>query len=395
MPAAPHPVFAHNFYRSAVPSGENGAVEADLRLLRSAGIAVETLFTTSDSISTGRFRDATAVMTLFGSAQADRFVRRAVRERGANLLHVHNPYPLISPSVIKAAKEVGVPVVATIYNYRLVCAKGTFFRNGEICTLCMGHRWAWPSVVHACYQRSHLKSAAIASAMTVHAGAWRMVDCFIAVSPFVGEFLERMGVAEDRIRVRPNLPSFSGSPSDSSGSGVLYAGRLEPDKGVELLLAAWDRLPVDSTRPLIIVGDGSSRDSVAGAAKRRRDIRYVGVVPQSAVGELIDQTAATCIPSIWYEGLPTIFVQALARGRPVVTTSVGSLGRAVDTAVGWVAEPAVEPLAAALQEARGADDMRGRRARALYEREYSETVGLERLRAIYDECLNGRGRSVW
>jgi glycosyltransferase involved in cell wall biosynthesis len=384
----PHPIIAHNFYSSKIPSGENSAVEADVRLLRSAGLTVETLFERSDSIPSGPFGLVATLPKLFGSRDADRYVANAVRKRGANILHVHNVYPLISPSVINAAKVVGIPVVATIHNYRLACPKGTFFRDGAICTSCEGHRFPWPSVRYSCYRGSRVQSSAIAAAMMIHSPTWRLVDRYIAVSSTIADFLTRLGVAVSRIRVRPALPSKAGSPAPKEGSGVLYAGRLEKEKGIELLLGAWAKLEDDSSRPLVIAGAGSAEDLVRSAAAQRTDIQYLGLVDQDRIAELIDETAATCIPSIWYEGLPTIFVQAISHARPVLVTTVGSLARVVSRDNAWIVEPDVASIAAALADARSGSHVRGLLARELYDREYSESVALDRLQTIYSELLN-------
>lgn len=387
MTVAPHPIVAHNFYSSDVPSGENAAVEADVRLLRNAGITVETLFTHSDSIGDGARGRFAVLAKLFGSRTADQYVATAVKQRGVNLLHVHNLYPLISPSVIRAAKRCGIPVVATVHNYRLVCAKGTYFRNGHICTSCNARTWAWPAVAYGCYRGSRAQSLALTSAMSFHRTTWSLVDRWLGVSSFVAGFLERAGIPAHRIRVRSGLPYATGQPAKHRGAGILFAGRLDPSKGIGLLLEAWERLEEDPSRPLIIAGSGPSKDAVVAAAARRSDIEYLGVIPPAAVGQVIDRAAATCIPSVWYEGLPTALLETMAHGRPVVATAIGSLRDVVTDEVGWAVEPNADALAKALSEARRGSASRGAQARQLYERNYTEETGLQQLCSVYAEVL--------
>jgi glycosyltransferase involved in cell wall biosynthesis len=378
---------AHNFYRSEVPSGENAAVNADIQRLRDAGVSVETLFEYSDLISRRKLGRARAALRMFGSREMDDNVTHAVRDQGANLLHIHNLYPLISPSIIRTAKRLGIPVIASVYNYRLVCAKGTFYRDGAICTECAGLRVAWPAVQHGCYRDSRIESGVVTAAMGFHAGTWALVDRYIAVSPFIAEFLEGLGIPSDQISTMPNLPAAAGSPPPEMGAGVLYAGRLDPAKGINLLLEAWETLEPDPHRPLVIAGDGPARAAVLAAEARRPDIRFVGARPPSAVGELIDSAAATCMPSLWFEGLPMIFIESIAHGRPVVATTIGSLGRLVNDRIGWLVQPTVSALASALAEARVGSIGRGARAREVYEQSYAEPAGINQLVSIYADVL--------
>jgi glycosyltransferase involved in cell wall biosynthesis len=364
-------------------------------MLVDAGLQVETLFEYSDLISHRKLGRLRAGLRLFGSQRAEEEVTRAVRDRGANLLHIHNVYPLLSPSIIRAAKALGIPVVASVYNYRLVCAKGTFYRDGAICTKCAGQQIAWPAIQYGCYRGSRIESSLIASAMRLHASTWQLVDRYIAVSPFVAEFLIGFGIPPDRIETKPNLPASPGSPSPHAGAGVLYAGRLDTSKGIDLLLKAWETLEPDPGRPLVIAGDGPARASVVEAASRRSDIRYVGIRPPAEIGDLIDSAAATCVPSLWYEGLPMIFVESISHGRPVVATTIGSMGRLVDDSIGWLVQPTVHDLASALAEARHGSYSRGARAREVYDERYTEAAGIDQIRLIYADVIarhQGDGR---
>ncbi|MEY4601586.1 MAG: hypothetical protein RLZZ201_1277, partial [Actinomycetota bacterium] len=115
--------------------------------------------------------------------------RQALRETldrvRPDVVHLHNPYPLVSPTVIDDARERGVAVVATIHNFRLECMSGMLFRDGAICTACEAHRFPWPGVRHGCYRDSYAQSTVMASALAMHRRRWQGVSRFLAVSGFV------------------------------------------------------------------------------------------------------------------------------------------------------------------------------------------------------------------
>src|ERR671919_666044 len=160
----------HNRYRSGQPSGENRVVEQEVSLLRGAGNDVVLYERRSDDISGFSIIGKAAVPARVVWSPADR--RRlggVLAHRRPDVVHVHNTFPLISPSILSVCREAGVPVVATLHNFRLACANGLLFRSGAPCEDCVG-RNPWPGVVHGCYRGSRL--ATIPVAATISDGWW-------------------------------------------------------------------------------------------------------------------------------------------------------------------------------------------------------------------------------
>ncbi|HZV27555.1 MAG TPA: glycosyltransferase, partial [Acidothermaceae bacterium] len=184
----------HNRYRSENPSGENAVVDLEVDLLRGAGVDVAVFERSSDEIDafSRRERAGLAMQPIY-SASSIRRVREIVREFKPDVLHLHNPYPLISPSVLRTARTAGVATVVTVHNYRLVCTNGLFFRDGHSCHDCQGTRLPYPAVVHACYRESRPESAVIGTALVVHRKTWHTVDRFIALSGPIRDFLLAYG----------------------------------------------------------------------------------------------------------------------------------------------------------------------------------------------------------
>ncbi|MBK9180788.1 MAG: glycosyltransferase [Acidimicrobiales bacterium] len=375
----------HNRYRSALPSGENRVVDDEIALLGEAGVDVDAYLRESDEIDGFGLaaRAELALRPIWSREDAGALARR-IAVRRPDVVHLHNPYPLISPAAVWVASRAGVPVVQTVHNYRHVCAAGTFFRDGAVCRDCAGRPVPWPAVAHGCYRGSRPQSAVMAAALTLHRPTWRRVQRFVAVSPYVAGQLGTTGIRPDRIEVKPNAVPDPGPPT-APGEGFVLAARLEEEKGIRLLLDAWARSGLDGTVGLTVAGDGPLRPLVEAAAARSRTLVAAGPLPRDRVAGLLDGCRAVVVPSVWFEGLPTTILEAFARGRPVVATTMGSIPDVVDADVGWLAAPEPAALADALRAAAGADPApRAAAARRRYEERYTPAIVRDQLLDLYD-----------
>jgi glycosyltransferase involved in cell wall biosynthesis/SAM-dependent methyltransferase len=380
-------LMVHNRYRSAFPSGENAVVDQQVEMLRDAGVEVTTFIRESDEIQdfSPAQRVGLAIRPIY-SIEDTRSLRALIRSTRPNVVHLHNPYPLISPAVIRTAKAEGVPVVQSVHNYRFACANGLYFRDGHICQECTGTVVPWPAIHHGCYRGSRPQSAVMAGSLALHRSTWRMVDRYLPVSAFVADQLVAAGVPEGRISVVSNSVPDPGAPLPL-GKGLLFAGRLEEEKGILILLDAWRRSGVARRASLVVAGDGSQRAAVERAARADPSITYVGAVSRTAVGALLDSCAIRAIPSLWFEGFPLAVVESFARARPVIVNQLGSNATVIDDGSGWLCTTAdAAGLARTIQ--RAFDDLgdaqaRGRTGRATYLRSYSPAQTTEQLMDNY------------
>lgn len=342
-------VVAHNRYSSLQPSGENTVVDAEITQLRAAGVEVVPFLRSSDEIATLPLSaKATLPVSPWYAHPAQRALAALLRAERPDVFHLHNPYPLLSPWVVRTAQAAGVPVVHTVHNYRQVCANGIFFRDGHICTDCVGRRVPTPAVVHACYRGSRPQSLVMAATLTAHRSTWRRVDRFVALTDAVAEHLERFGIPPDRIVVKPNAVPDPGTP-DPLGEGFVFLGRLVADKGVRLLLDAWCRHDEGSLGTLRIGGDGPLRPVVEAVG--RADVSYLGPLDRAGVRAALRASAVVIAPSLWHDVLPTVIIEALAAGRPVLGTTLGGIPWLVGSA-GWVVPPSPDALSQGLLRAR-------------------------------------------
>jgi glycosyltransferase involved in cell wall biosynthesis len=380
-------VVAHNRYREAIPSGENVIVDTEIAQLSAAGIEVVPFQRSSDSIASlpAVEKALLPLSPIYGRA-AQKDLRALLAAERPDVFHLHNPYPLLSPWVVRTAHEHGVPVVQTVHNYRQVCSSGLYFRDGHNCQDCRGKLVGWPAVKHRCYRGSAAQSALMATTLAVHRPTWRSVDRFIALTDRIAAHLEDYGITSSQIVVKPNGLPDPGAPAPL-GSGFLYAARLSPEKGLDLLLDAWQRHPDGSLGTLRIAGDGELRHLAEQASSSRTDVEYLGVLDKSGMAAVRRSAAVVIATPTWNDVLPTVILESMAAGRPVLGTAVGGIPYLIGTgssAGGWLVEPSAAALAAALPVARDSAVAVAPAARARYLNHFHPDVLTPRLIEIYE-----------
>jgi glycosyltransferase involved in cell wall biosynthesis len=381
-------VVAHNRYREAIPSGENVIVDTEIAQLTAAGVEVVPFQRSSDSIAAmpAAEKALLPLSPIYGRA-AQRDLREVLTAERPDVLHLHNPYPLLSPWVVRTAHQHGVPVIQTVHNYRQVCSSGLYFRDGHNCQDCRGKLLGFPAVQHRCYRGSAVQSALMATTLAVHRPTWRSVERFIALTDQIAAHLRDYGIPDERIVVKPNGLPDPGTP-EPVGEGFLYGARLSPEKGLGLLLDAWQRHPDGSLGTLRIAGDGELRPLAEKAAAERGDVRYLGILDQAGMRAARRGSAVVIAPPTWNDVLPTVVLESMAAGRPVLGTAVGGIPYMIGTgpdAGGWLVEPTPTALAEALPIARDRAAAVAPAARDRYLNHFHPDVLTPRLIDIYAE----------
>lgn len=377
----------HNAYQQY--GGEDRVVECEIALLRSAGHDVREVIVSNSSIRSLEDKARVFFKSAFDKNRSE-WMGELVRAYEADIVHVHNFFPLLTPAVHAGAKAAGAAVVQTLHNYRLLCANALFLRGGNICEKCLQGSNVW-SVVHRCYRDSVASSLAVARMQTRArvSGSWdNDVHRFIALTEFARQKFIAGGIRADRIVVKPNFAKASVT-SIAARAGALYVGRLSSEKGVQLLVDAWRGLP---NLALTVVGDGPDRERLEALAPP--NVRFIGQVSTERVRVLMSQAAMLLVPSVWYEGFPMTIVEAYAAGLPVFASRIGSLAEVVlDHETGRLFEPGSSDSIRATVLSVTADELAlmGRAAEAVFDSKYSEGPNLLALEQAYDAALSARG----
>jgi glycosyltransferase involved in cell wall biosynthesis len=374
----------HNRYQQR--GGEDQVVDAEAALLRAHGH--EVIEWLEDNRGIAQVPTWQVAVDTFWSRSAARRVERLCREHRPDVVHCHNTFPRLSPSVQWAAHHAGVPVVQTLHNFRLLCVNAVLLRDGRPCVACVGHL-PWRGVLHRCYRHSAWQSAATAGMLTLHRAlgtAERAVDCHIALTEHARRLLVEGGLPADRIVVKPNFAPDPGPADDRPRQGLLYVGRLSPEKGLDVLLQA----AALAGQRVTVVGDGPLAEACRSSAWI--DFRGPGTADQ--VRDAMRGARALLLPSTCHESMPRVLVEAFACGLPVVASRLGALAELVDHDGNGLLFEAGDPQA--LADAMGVA-VRGDRlaqwsghARAAYDSRYTEAAALDALLRVYRRVIAER-----
>lgn len=385
----------HNRYRSGQPSGEDRVVDQETALLSDAGHRV---------ISFERHSDDIAAMSLVAkagvpfrvpwNATARAELSASLRTERPDVVHVHNTFPLLSPSVLAACADAGVPTVATVHNYRQVCSSGTLYRAGRVCTECLG-RLPVPALRHGCYRGSRLATVPLAVSVVANRRGWSSrVSRFFCISGAQRDILLEAGMPPDRLIVKHNFVPDPGVRRRGPGEHVLYLGRMTEEKGLPLLMSAWDRIAATGGvgMPLVLAGGGPLDGLVEQWSRDRDDVRHVGLQTRAECTELMTRAAAVVAPSTWMETFGLVVVEAMAVGVPVVAAAHGSFVELVDDGrTGLLHRPGdADSLADRIRAIAGDSERNqayGQAARRRYEAGFTPAVGLDSLVAGYRAAI--------
>jgi glycosyltransferase involved in cell wall biosynthesis len=373
----------HNAYQQR--GGEDMVCEAEVELLRSRGHAVEVFHRHNDDVmTTSRLRVAAETLWSLRSAAT---LNQLIDRFAPDVIHAHNTFPVISPSVFWTAARRGVPVVQTLHNFRLLCPQAMLLREGRVCELCIG-QFPWGGIVHRCYRGSLPQTSVVAAMLGVHRalGTYRdKVTRFIVLNEFCRRKFIEGGLPAEKLMLKPNFVDLP-SPSEGERIGVLFVGRLSQEKGVEVLAGAMAKSPGIGLR---VAGSGPEANRLHGID----GVTLLAHVGQAQVRDEMSRAVALILPSICYEGFPRTLAEAYASALPVIASRIGALAELVqDGVTGLLFEPGnADDLAQKLAWA-AANPARlrefGCNARAEYEAKFSADGNYAMLMDIYGAAMD-------
>ena len=390
----------HCRYRHA-KGGEGSVVDDECDLLRQNGHTVEQFFGDNGEMPIGSaLAVARSAMLSWWNPSAYRSVEAAITHLHPNIVHVHNTFAALSPSIFWAAKHSGVPVVLTVHNYRLLCATGLLLRDGAPCQECVG-RWPVAAVQHRCQFSS---SSAIGACTAVGQALHRIlntynraVDAFVALTEFQRALLIRGGFPGQRIHVKPN--SARDFPVNAKGQSrekqIVFVGFVGRIKGIDLLLSAWHIIEHQGFR-LVIIGDSLEAADIRRQFADAGDVDWLGPQPREVTMAEVRRSRWLVLPSRWYEGFPVVIAEALQQGTPVLVSNHGCFPEIVEDGNNALLFPAndIPGLARTLSLAMALEstpwEAFSDSARQLYRSRYSSDVNYRRLIEIYSAAQGPR-----
>jgi len=312
----------HNRYQSTNIGGEDIVYQNELESLQKKLGKENVLFY---EISNDEINKLKLLFTIWFSSAHYNNVKKIVQEKQIDIVHVHNFFPLLTPSIFKAAKDGGAKVVHTLHNYRLWCISGILYRDGYgICEKCIQSKLSLAGIFNKCYRKSLLQSVVAQMAFWFYqvTKAFDNIDYFFVLTNFQREKVKSLGIDERKIILKPNSLTMS-FDTQKEKQDYIYVGRLEESKGICELLKVWNQL--DERFILTVIGGGEIEEKLKKEYESV-NIIFKGKCSREATLQYIASSKYLIQPSLLYETFGLTIIEAMSFGIPVIGFDIGTRG---------------------------------------------------------------------
>ena len=385
-------LFCHNYYQQA--GGEDVALANEMALLKKHGHDVQ-LYSASNNQIKGFWKKLLVSLNLIYSNHHKAELTKHIRRFSPDVVHIHNFFPLLTPSLFDACIEEGVPVVHTLHNYRLLCPSATLYINGKSNTESIT-KSAYAMVKYKAYKNSYLGTYLLARAIEFYKKSklWHnKVDCFIAPSLCLKNIYISAGFPEEIITVKPNFIESEPKTGNNAYSTIqtnipmyaMFVGRLTQEKGIEFLLSSWRETDVE----LRIYGSGPLASFCQKAT--RHNVSYMGEVDKKTILSALSNAQYLVMPTQWQEPFGFVAIEALSQGTPVIASKLGAMTEIIQHERNGLLFTPLDNnnLQNQIDVMKNKEkrDMMAKQARALFEKSYSAQVNYSQTLSIYQSVI--------
>ncbi|HJW57790.1 MAG TPA: glycosyltransferase family 4 protein [Burkholderiaceae bacterium] len=375
---------AHNAYQFS--GGEDAVVDAEIALLRGYGHDVEVYRRHNNELK--NMSRIQAAVSAIWSRRSTIEMERIINVFKPNVIHAHNIFPLISPSIFWLSARKNIPILQTLHNFRLLCPQATFLRNGHVCEDCLG-KMPWRAIPRKCYRNSVLQSGLAVGVTGLHRilGTYHhRTTHYIVPSVFCRDKFVAAGLPAQYFSIKPNFAASPKEPIWTTRKGGVFIGRLSPEKGLNVLFAA---LKKSNSFHIQIAGSGPLENSVINTFGKN----YLGHLSHEQIMALLQGAQFLLAPSISYETFGLALIEAFACGTPVIASRHGAFADLVtDGVTGLLFNPGdAHDLAEKIAWAESHPDKMlemGQSARIDYEAKYTPQHNYKLLIRIYENAIN-------
>lgn len=388
----------HNLHRKGSASGDDQVYKSETALLECNGNQVIRYTVSNDEFDgAGVIGKLTAAFGMLWSFKHYNAVRRLIEEKRPDIVHIHTFFPLLSPSVLYAAKHSGTKVVATLHDTRFVCPCATSLRGTELCNDCGDGKY-FRMCKYNCFKNSKLQSFIVAGIFSYHRfrrSFYKQIDRYICLNENQINLLTSIGFDKNKIVKKYNFVPDAEANLQACKTAVLperyvvYYGRIGEEKGIRILMQAWDKLP---DIPLVVMGNGPLKKEFEVWANKHTNVYFLGYTQHDKCLSIVKGGAFVVFPSIWYEGCSMVEIETESLGKGLIATDLGFSTEAIQDGVNGLKfslgdlNGFVSAVKVLWENPEKCEEL-GKEARVDYEAKYCPEDNYRQLMLLYENLL--------
>ena len=325
----------HNFHRKGSASGDDQVFKSESALLEKHGHTVIRYTVNNDEFDNvnllGKLKSAFGMLWSFKNY---RNVMKICKAEKPDVVHIHTFFPLLSPSVLYAAKQSDVNVVATLHDTRFICPCATSLRGTELCNAC-GDGHYFRMCKYSCFKGSRLQSLIVACIFKYHRirkSFYQQIDRYICLNENQMMLLKQIGFDKNKMVKKYNFVPDAGvnvkvqKVKNIPGHYIVFYGRIGEEKGIRILMKIWEKLP---DIPLVVMGGGPLEREFTTWAKSHKQVYFLGYTEHEKCLSIVKGSEFVVFPSIWYEGCSMVEIEAESLGKALIATNLGFSAEAI------------------------------------------------------------------
>ena len=319
----------HNFHRKGSASGDDQVFKSETAMLESHGNEVVRYTVCNDEFdNAGAIGKVKTMFDMKWSGKNYEAVQELIRKEKPDVVHVHTFFPLLSPSILYAAKRLNVPVVATLHDTRFICPCATSLRGKELCNEC-GDGHYLRMCKYGCFKGSKAQSFIVANIFSYHRKKrtfYDQIDKYICLNDNQIKLLTEIGFDKNKIVKKYNfVPDAEADSMPVKVEGlperyVVFYGRIGEEKGIRMLMKAWDKT---GNIPLVVMGGGPLENEFKAWADTKDNVHFLGYTEHNKCLSIVKGAEFVVFPSIWYEGCSMVEIETMSLGKALIATDLG------------------------------------------------------------------------
>lgn len=331
----------HNFHRKGSASGDDQVFKSETALLESHGHTVIKYTVSNDEFdNAGALGKIGSTFGMLWSFKHYKAVKRIIEKEHPDIIHVHTFFPLLSPSILYAAKRSGVSVVATLHDTRFVCPCSTSLRGTQLCNEC-GDGHYFRMCKYACFKGSRLQSFLVAGIFKYHRirkSFYKQIDKYICLNENQIKLLTDIGFDKKKIVKKYNFVPDAETNLTAVKMGklpnryVIFYGRIGEEKGIRILMQIWNDPQMDDI-PLVVMGGGPLEDEFKAWASAKKNVYFLGYTQHDKCLSIVKGGEFVVFPSIWYEGCSMVEIETESLGKALIATDLGFSVEAIENGI--------------------------------------------------------------